>query len=508
MKHSIKKQFSAIFILLMILVIFMCWLTSTFFLEKYYLKRKVRVIYNAYVSISKAVSSKNYNKDEFQNTLDRICNTDNIVALVIDSGSGIWFASENGGNRLELVLYSHLFGEQSEDKATVIRDGEETGEDYILQRIEESDSEYLEMYGRMESGAVFIMRSPIESMRESAQLANTFFLYIGAIGSVLGGFIIWIVTGRVIRPILDLNHISERMVDLDFDVKYQGKTQNEIGLLGENMNKLSGALEKSISGLKTANNELKRDIEKKERIDEMRREFLSNVSHELKTPIALIRGYAEGLQEGIADDPESRDYYCDVIVDEAKKMSQMVQKLLTLNQLEFGNNQVDMERFDVTALIKNAIQSGELLAENRDIHIEFEPAPAYFVWADAFMVEEVFQNYFSNALHYCSKEKKIRVSLKQENEKVRISVFNTGNPIPDEALPRIWDKFYKVDKARTREYGGSGVGLSIVKAIMDALHQQYGVMNCENGVLFWFELESAAAGINGDKEQADDVSEK
>ena len=111
-------------------------------------------------------------------------------------------------------------------------------------------------------------------------------------------------------------------------------------------------LEKTISELKTANNELQRDVEKKEAIDEMRKEFLANVSHELKTPIALIQGYAEGLQEEINDDPESRQFYCDVIVDEAAKMNNMVKKLLTLNQLEFGNDVVAMERFDLTALVK------------------------------------------------------------------------------------------------------------------------------------------------------------
>ncbi|MBP5223418.1 MAG: two-component sensor histidine kinase, partial [Lachnospiraceae bacterium] len=225
-----------------------------------------------------------------------------------------------------------------------------------------------------------------------------------------------------------------------------------------------------------------------------RREFLSNVSHELKTPIALIRGYAEGLQEGMGEDPESRDFYCDVIVDEATKMNQMVQKLLTLNQLEFGNDIVELERFDLTALISNALQTGLLLARQQGITVEMREYPACHVWADAFMVEEVLQNYFSNALHYCTGEKRVEISLEETEDKIRVKVFNTGKQIPEESLPFLWDKFYKVDKARTREYGGSGVGLSIVKAIMESMHQKYGVRNMENGVEFWFELERADAG--------------
>ena len=242
--------------------------------------------------------------------------------------------------------------------------------------------------------------------------------------------------------------------------------------------------------MKSANNELQRDIEKKNKIDEMRKEFLSNVSHELKTPIALIQGYAEGLKEGISDDEESRDFYCEVIMDEASKMNNMVKKLLTLNQLEFGNDNVTMERFDIVSLIKNYLQSAEILCRQKDVKVIMKEYQPIYVWADEFMVEEVFGNYFSNAMNHVADDKVIDVKLLVKEKTVRISVFNTGEPIPEESISHIWEKFYKVDKARTREYGGSGVGLSIVKAIMDALNREYGVENYNNGVEFWFELET------------------
>ena len=308
---------------------------------------------------------------------------------------------------------------------------------------------------------------------------------------VVSGIIIWFVTRKITDPILELTSISERMNRLDFDAKYHGKSKNEIALLGENINRLSNTLEETISELKTANNELKKDIEKKEQIDEMRKEFLSNVSHELKTPIALIQGYAEGLAEGISDDPESRDFYCEVIMDEASKMNTMVKKLLTLNQLEFGNDVVSMERFDVVSLIRNYIQSAQILTKQNGIEVRMKEYEPVYVWADEYKTEEVFMNYFSNAVNHCSGKKIIDVKLElQEDNKVRIGVFNTGDPIPDESLEHLWEKFYKVDKARTREYGGSGVGLSIVKAIMDSMNQRYGVQNFTNGVQFWFELET------------------
>lgn len=293
---------------------------------------------------------------------------------------------------------------------------------------------------------------------------------------------------------MELKNISEEMTKLNFETKYESQGQNEIDLLGEHMNELSSTLEKTISELKTANNELMRDIEKKEQIDEMRKEFLSNVSHELKTPIALIQGYAEGLREGINDDAESRNFYCDVIMDEAGKMNTMVRKLLDLNQLEFGNDVVTMERFDITALIKNFLASAEILISQNGINVRVDEARPIYVWADEFKTEEIVRNFFSNAMNHVNGDKIIEIKYRLIEEeyanRVRISVFNTGEPIPEESLPHIWEKFYKVDKARTREYGGSGVGLSIVKAIMESMNQHYGVINYTNGVEFWFELET------------------
>lgn len=298
------------------------------------------------------------------------------------------------------------------------------------------------------------------------------------------------VTRRITNPILQLTDISKKMAEFDFDAKYEVKGDNEIEQLGEHMNQLSEILERTISELKSANNELKIDIEKKEQIDEMRKDFLSNVSHELKTPLALIQGYAEGLQECVQDDPESRNFYCEVITDEAEKMNRMVKKLLTLNQLEFGNDAIVMERFDITELIRGVTASNAIILEQKGAILEFDEQPL-FVWADEFKIEEVITNYLSNAINHLEGENRIKISYKCKQDVVRVSVFNTGKPIPEEDIDNIWIKFYKVDKARTRAYGGSGIGLSIVKAIMDSMHQQCGVINHEDGVEFWIELDTS-----------------
>ncbi len=488
MKHSIKRQFALIFIGVMAGVILLCLSINHLFLEQYYIRSKTTVIYDAYHVISEAANSDVYGTEEFAEQLNDVCRIYNITICIMDSDSQMKYVSVNGGRALEAQLFGYFFGLSDDSGAKVLREGE----GYVIQRISVGEDEYLEMYGGLSSGIYFIMRTPVESIRESAKIANRFYAYVGIAGALAGGILVWFASGKLTRPILELNRISEQMVHLDFEAKYQGNAHNEIGLLGENINKLSESLEKSISELKTANNELQKDIEKKERIDEMRKEFLANVSHELKTPIALIQGYAEGLSEGVNDDPESREFYCEVIMDEAYKMNNMVKKLLTLNQLEFGNDIVSMERFDITALIRNYLQSAAILTKQNEIMVEMKEYPAIYVWADEYKTEEVFMNYFSNAMNHCDGEKKITVSLEQGEEKVRISVFNTGERIPEESIGHIWEKFYKVDKARTREYGGSGVGLSIVKAIMESMNQKYGVENQKDGVLFWFELESGS----------------
>lgn len=492
MKPSIRRQFALIFIGLMTGMVLLCIFINNVFLERYYIRSKTNIIYSAYETIRQAANDESYNSETFGEELDRIGSNYNISIYIIDMYSQEQYATGAGQNRAKMRLFGYIFGVIPQEEIRVLKEGE----DYRILRTGTEGNEYLEMYGRLNSGISFIMSTPIGSIKASSDLASRFFAYVGLFGAVTGAMIIWLASRKLTQPILELNRISERMVHLDFEAKYQGKGRNEIDLLGENINKLSASLETSISELKTANNELQSDIRKKEEIDEMRKEFLANVSHELKTPIALIQGYAEGLKESVNDDPESRDFYCEVIMDEASKMNNMVKKLMALNQLEFGNDVISMERFDVVALIQNCIQSASILTSQNQIEVRMGNYAPIYVWADEFKAEEVFMNYFSNAVNHCEGERLIEVRLTEREGRIRISVFNTGEPIPEAAINYIWEKFYKVDRARTREYGGSGVGLSIVKAIMESLNQAYGVKNFDNGVLFWFELEKCGPDIS------------
>ena len=487
MKYSMKRQFVFIFILLITSTILLCLLANSRLLEKYYINNKKNVLIKSYASINAASNAGDITSELYDIELQKIRDKYNINVLVLDSDSKMVKTTMIDQEfAIKHLLNNIFYGVNKEDILVDCKN-------YMIQIVTDgrTQTEYIEMWGMLDNGYFFILRSALESIQESVSISNRFMAYVGCIAIVVSILLVIGLANRITKPIMELAGISERMKHLDFNAKYTGNDRTEIAILGHNINEMSEALESTISELKTANNQLLKDIEKKDQIDEMRREFLSNVSHELKTPIALIQGYAEGLREGINDDAESREFYCDVIIDEAAKMNIMVRKLLTLNQLESGSEVVSMERFDITALIRNYISSSDILLKERDISVRMEDYEAIYVWGDEFKVEEVFMNYFTNAIHYAQGENIIDVKLRSTDQQVRISVFNTGAPIPQDSIGHIWEKFYKVDKARTREYGGSGIGLSIVKAIVESMNQKYGVVNYENGVEFWFTLDIA-----------------
>lgn len=485
-KISLTRQVTIIFASIMAGTILICLLVNTFFLEKYYLYNKEKTLFTLYDSMVAESMSDVFISDSFDILLQKYSTTHNVsIAVLTSLYQPVLVYSNESEDRILSELIDNLGGTIKADR--VIKETD----DYIL--ILKNDSrmgtDYVELMGVLQNGVLFLMRTPVESLKVSAGIANRFLLYVGAGAVIVSAVFIYIFTRRISKPILEIADISEKVSTMNFESRYIGKNKTEIGHLGKNINKMSDALKKSILDLKEANEELQHDNELKTKIDEMRKEFISNVSHELKTPIALIQGYAEGLKEGV-NEPDERDYYCDVIMDESSKMNSMVKNLLTLNQLESGEDVLSYEYFDLALLVRNYIQSSEILTKQSDITVSLNAPVDCFVYADEFKIEEVFMNYFTNAIHHCdfNTEKRIDVFIEKAENEIKVNVHNTSLGIPEDSIPHLWDKFYKVDKARTREYGGSGVGLSIVKAIMEAHKGKYGVYNTNNGVCFWFSL--------------------
>lgn len=221
----------------------------------------------------------------------------------------------------------------------------------------------------------------------------------------------------------------------------------------------------------------------------MRKEFISSVSHELRTPLSVIQGYAEGLVSNVTESDEDRKFYCDVIMNETDKMNKLVRDLLNLSQIESGYFHIEKTEFDLVSLIEYVLNRYKSTFEEKSIEIKFESGESVIVYGDMTRIEQILTNYINNAINHVDNNKIIRINKISVKDKIRVNVFNTGKHIPDEYLDKIWNSFYKVDKARTRAYGGYGLGLSIVKAIADLHSNAYGVENTEGGVNFWFEID-------------------
>lgn len=486
MKYSIKRQMLGLFVGAVVLVIAMMFVINSSFMERFFIQNKKSEMIELYQTLDKTAEKGDISSDEIQEELQRQCERKNCAVLVINSGSDITFNTEQEKKgRLFTRLIGYIVGKDTGQTL-------EEKESYHIYKVKDQGrgEEYMDMVGQLSDESIFIIRSPYGTIHDTVSSTNKFLICGGGITVLCGLIFVWFFSQKITKPILELAELSERMANLDFEARYTSGGENEIGILGGNFNLMSKRLEETITELKRANNQLQQDIEQKEKMEDMRNEFLGNVSHELKTPIALIQGYAEGLKDGITEDPESMEFYCDVIIDEANKMNQMVKNLLTLNQLEFGDDDLEITRFNLVGLIRGVLASCDILIQQAEAEVDCVTEEEVYVWADEFKTEQVFRNYLTNAIHHVDNEKRIEIRIIPQGDTVRVTVFNSGKPIPEEDVAKLWDKFYKVDKAHTREYGGNGIGLSIVKAIMESFHQQYGVKNYDNGVEFWFELDS------------------
>lgn len=538
--HSIKFKITLLLVVTVTCLVAMLIGFNSIFSEKVYMNHKQKSMINSYENVNEIMqkyTDLQIDKDTMCADMENISTAKGISVLVVDSSWCTIYVSTQGDDSMMERLRMSIFNGDifknngSQDKAPEPKDQEDdsnnpadkddkkehrkrlediidmsgtslvenrtiisSNDNYMLQKVydERLGDYYLEIWGTLDNGYSIILRTPIQGIKDNVNISTTLIKYVGGAILAVGIIAAFVVSTYITRPIKQLSNIAEKMSEMDFNARYEGSDKGEIGLLGKSMNNMSEKLEQNIAELKKANLELKKDIDKKEKLEIMRTDFLSNVSHELKTPIALIQGYAEGLKEGITDDPESMEFYCDVIMDEANKMNTMVKRLLTLNQIEFGNDEPEMERFDINELIASVADANAIRAGQKNMSIVFDNRNEHnFVWADEYKTEEVLTNYISNALNHCDGKRAIEVRTeKSENGgTITVTVYNSGKNIADEDLERIWEKFYKTDKARTREYGGNGIGLSIVKAIMDSMGQEYGVRNVSDGVEFWFNLD-------------------
>lgn len=500
--HSLRVKITLIILLLISILLLSIGILNNFGLTWYYQNEKVSEIHEAYLKLDNEVKklsedgqtiigesedSESVVNESVSNIVLDYSNKHNITIALVDSmtNKAIYSSQREGDMLLDRIQEGFIGNKNIKKKDILYKSDNYT----IILHNTQQNSSFIEGFGYCsDNQTIVIMSTPVAGLKESVNISNKFLIYVAVIGFIITVILTFLITKMITSPILQLAEISNKMGKLDFTARYMGKRSDEIQTLGQNMNYMSDRLKKAISKLQEANEVLKEDIKRKEAIDEMRKDFIANVSHELKTPIALIQGYAEGLNEGLCEDEESRKYYTEVIMDESEKMNKMVKQLLTLSSLESGNSILHKENFNMTSLTEGVLSSISILIGEKNVKVDFDTSRDVFLYADEFKIEEVVTNYISNAIHHVNDKGTIKIDVSEDESNVYFSVYNTGNQIPEKDLANVWEKFFKVDKAHSRSYGGSGIGLSIVKAIVEAHGGAVKVVNKSDGVEFGFKI--------------------
>ena len=479
------KLFFTMCVVILVIILSLV-LINSIVLENFYIYSKTATIKQVYQKVNDYYNTENTNVD-LETELKKIAYKNNFDILIKTDTNLIIFTSDR-----EFLSSTYILKDINEIKSKNIEENE-TKINVKVTTDEVNNVSYMFLTGILDNGYVLYIRMPISPIEESVKISNTVLLMIGGITLVVAGIIASFISRKFTNPILQLNDIANKMAKLDFSKKYRiTDTEDEINELGRSINTMSDKLEATIKELQKNNIELEKDIEEKSKIDEMRKQFISDVSHELKTPIALIQGYAEGLIENVNSDEESRKFYAEVILDETNKMDKLVKQLLELMKLEYGKREFDNEKFNINELINEVLRKCSVMINEKNIKVYFENKEPIYVYADEFYMDHIITNYLTNAIKHAEeveKENKIEIKVEKVSNKIRVSVFNTGENIPEEDLQRIWGRFYKLDSSRNRQDGGSGIGLALVKAIMNNYQNEYGVENKKNGVEFYFDMD-------------------
>lgn len=498
---SVRFKLFATMCVVIIVIVACLILANNVVLETFYLYSKTNTVRQVYQKIDNYYK---YNSEtSIESELRRIAFNNNFD-IFIKAENDVYIFSTDKDFYSTLNRLNNIEDVNRNKQDTIYEDV-----DVKIIKVDDTNNNisYLLLSGTLCNGYSLYIRIPVVPIEESVQISNRVLIWIGAVTILISAFIASFVSRKFTTPILELNDIANKMARLDFSQKYRTTdTEDEINALGHSINTMSDKLERTIKQLRANNIELEKDIEEKSKIDEMRKQFISDVSHELKTPIALIQGYAEGLVENVNSDEESRKFYAEVILDEANRMDRLVKQLLELMKLEYGKREFSDHKIDIVEVTHEVIRKCHVMLEENHIHMLFECKEPIYVYADEFYIEQVITNYFTNAIKHCDeidgkKEIEIKIKKQEKSAKIRLSVFNTGENIAEEDLDRIWVRFYKVDSSRNRDNGGSGIGLALVRAIMNNYRNRYGVINHENGVEFYFELDEILALSAGKEEK-------
>jgi len=387
-----------------------------------------------------------------------------------------------------MLDYKTLYGNSATDKKGYLVK-EYDGSDYTVT--------FLDCYIYLGTGDRVDVYMQVSSVSTTTKISLVVSFVSVMLSLILALVVISRYIKRITKPVNEMVKITENMAGLDFSEKCPETSISELNSLSESINEMSSALDAALIDLQTQNKKLAEDIENERTIDNLRQTFISGISHELKTPIAIIQGYAEGAKMFYASgNSDTADSYCDIIVSETARMNEMIMKLLEITKYSSGAYELSTEDFVLRDFVQDWFDRNGSILREKGITWENNVPEGISGNGEKLILGSVLNNYLSNAVSHAENEKIIRVYSEETENAWRVFVFNTGKPIAEKDIDKIWDSFYRADKSLSRSQGRFGLGLSIVSAIQKLHEQEYGVNNLLTGVEFWFDIKKSPGDDN------------
>ncbi|MBQ7792760.1 MAG: HAMP domain-containing histidine kinase [Clostridia bacterium] len=480
MLKSIRSKLILLFGIILSVTLLLQMLLNLFYAEQYYIHQKSKQINKVYQMLKSQYTD---DSEQLYTLLKPAEEASNIRVMI--------FSDER--KMIYLTALDRQFGSHTPpapapgrfrpDFRTYLEDAEA-----VLQKSPMSEEENLVLCGRLntEYGNRYIMlETPVASIQTTVEITNRFSLTVALLALGIGVLFVWIFSNNLTKPIKKIDKIARNVANLDFSMRADAiKGQDEIAHLSENINLMSERWSDMIQKLKVANEELEQYNRYKTQIDTMRKEFVAHVSHELKTPISLLMGYAEMLKNDVEGIDKSFD--CDVIMDESEKMNRLVSNLLEVSRLENGISQLTKETVNLNELLDWILEKQKISLEEKNLQVRKQGTTCVSC-CDKLKIEQVITNYITNAIRHAREDSALEMNLFREDEGIVFSVYNEGDSIEDKDIKKIWNSFYKADESRT-DRTSTGLGLYIVKTIVIAHGGEVGVCNRDNGVEFWFRI--------------------
>lgn len=491
---SIKIKLYLEFLIYFISFIATLLLLNSLLMEKYFLYQEEKSVFTYYKNVNESyegfdsldVDALNGQRFNFGRSI-MLFSKD--FQMLFDASSG--FSNKENEKKTETtaikkgipkynnteVFYSDLIKEHKSDLDK---------KRYFGSRINEVSEEVVFWIYKLNNGDYLVVNLKTLQYKKAEKILTGYLILLSIILAVIAGFFLYLFAARITSPVIRLNNIAKKIANQNFEISYEVKTEDEIGKLGNSINLIS-------SKLKKAHKELKDEIKRKDEINNIRKNFISSVSHELKTPIGLIKGCSEVLMYNILKDPVKKEEYFNNIIQETERMDLLVKDMLHISYMESGGFLINKSEFYMDELIEEIYSKYANKFNEKKAEVEKIIIKSSKVVGDKVRLFQVIVNFLENALRHLDSKKHIQIKMEKIESKIKVSIFNSGNNIPDAELDNIWLSFYKTDKAHSRKAGNSGLGLAIVKSIIDSHDGEFGVINEDNGVRFFFTLSSVIA---------------